>query len=157
MLNKIITNDGLQGKYEILNNFSMKVWMTEPYQVYVHLELPGETFKSEKEIEEIVKHNLEYLYHCIETIRTNLEEFERLSANYSALENGLYIQKRNKVFYSSFEEERYLTELKQRLKEGYSELYDKYITNPAPLYKSFKDKLAPAILSTLIEAINKKQ
>lgn len=46
--------------------------------------------------------------------------------------------------------------MKGRLKEGYTELYDKYITNLSPLYKSFKDKLAPSILPILVEAIKKK-
>lgn len=35
MINKIKTEDGLQGEYEIINNFSMKVRMTEPYQVCI--------------------------------------------------------------------------------------------------------------------------
>ena len=157
MINQIITKSGIKGEYEVINNFSMKVWMTEPYQVYVHLDLPSGTFQNKEEIEKIAKHDLEYLYNCIETIKSDFEEFERLSANYSALESGLYIQMSNKKFYSSYEEDRYRREMKERLKEGYSELYDKYINNPIPLYKSFKDKLAPAILSTLVEAINKKQ
>ena len=156
MINQIITESGIKGEYELINNFSMKVRMTEPYQVYVHLDLPNGTFQNKEEVEKIAKHDLEYLYYCIETIKSDFEEFERLSANYSALESGLYIQMSNKKFYSSYEEDRYRQEMKERLKEGYSELYDKYITNPAPLYKSFKDKLAPVILSTLVEAINKK-
>ena len=157
MINKIKTEDGLQGEYEIINNFSMKIRMTEPYRVNVYIELPSGTFQNEEEIEEIVKHDLEYLYHCIETIKTDFEEFEKLSSNYSALDSGLHIQMYNKKFYSSYEEERYRQELKEKLKKGYNELYDKYITNPSPLYKAFKDKLAPAILSSLIEAIKMKQ
>ena len=157
MINPIITESGIKGEYEVINNFSMKVWMVEPYQVYVHLDLPGGTFQNKEEIEGIAKHDLEYLYHCIETIKSDFEEFERLSSNYSSLESGLYIQMSNKIFYSTYEEDRYRQEMKERLKEGYTELYDKYITNSSPLYKSFKDKLAPAILSTLVEAIKKNK
>lgn len=156
MINQIITESGIKGEYEVINNFSMKVWLTEPYQVYVYLDLPNGTFQNKEEIEKIAKHDLKYLYNCIEIIKSDFKEFERLSANYSALESGLYIQMSNKKFYSNYEEERYRQEMKRRLKEGYSGLYDKYITHPAPLYKSFKDKLAPAILSTLVEAINKR-
>lgn len=50
----------------------MKVRMTEPYQVNVYIELPSGTFQNEEEIEEIVKHDLEYLYYCIETIKLDL-------------------------------------------------------------------------------------
>ena len=157
MINQIITKSGIKGEYEVINNFSMKVRMTEPYQVNVHIELPSGTFQNKEEIEGIAKHDLEYLYNCIETIKSDFEEFERLSANYSSLESGLYIQMSNKIFYSTYEEDRYLQEMKGRLKEGYTELYDKYITNSSPLYKSFKDKLAPAILSTLVEAIKNNQ
>lgn len=157
MINHIITETGIKGEYEVINNFSMKIRMTEPYQVYVHLNLPDSTFKDQEEIEEIATQDLNYLYYCIETIKTDFEEFERLSANYSALQSGLYIRISNKKFYSSYEEDRVRREMKEKLEEGYSELYDKYITNSSPLYKTFKDKLSPAILSTLVEAIKNKQ
>ena len=50
MINQIITESGIKGEYEVINNFSMKVWMTEPYQVYVHLDLQSGTFKNKEEI-----------------------------------------------------------------------------------------------------------
>ena len=157
MVNHIITELGIKGEYEVINNFSMKVRMTEPYKVCVYLELPAGTFQNKEEIEEIAKHDLEYLYHCIETIKSNFEEFERLSVNYSALESGLHIQMSNKIFYSSYEKDRYLNDMNERLKKGYSELYEKYITNQSSLYKTFKNKLAPSILSILIKAILEKE
>lgn len=125
MINPIITDSGIKGEYEVINNFSMKVWMSEPYQVYVHLDLAAGTFQNKEEIEGIAKHDLEYLYHCIETIKSDFEEFEKLSSNYSSLESDLYIQMSNKIFYSTYEEDRCRQEMKGRLKEGYTELYDK--------------------------------
>ena len=157
MINHIITETGIKGEYEVINNFSMKVRMTEPYQVIIHIELLSGTFQNKEEIEGIAKHDLEYLYHCIETIKLDFEEFERLSANYSALDSGLHIQMYNKKFYSSYEEERYRNELKEKLKIGYNELYNKYITDSRPLFKTFKDKLEPSILSTIIKAIQEKE
>ena len=148
---------GIKGEYEVEDNFSMKICMTAPYSLCVNIELPSGTFKNEEEIENNVKHDLEYLYYSIETIKLDFEEFEKLSANYSALESGLHIQMYNKKFYSSYEEERYRKELNEKLEKGYNELYDKYITDPRPLFKTFKDKLEPSILSTLIKAIQEKE
>ena len=154
---QIETIDGIKGEYEIDSRFSAYIWMTYPYELKVYIELPSGTLGDEKEIEDLVSHDLQYLLKCIETIELNFDEFERLSINYSALDSGLYIQMFNKKFYSSYEEERYMQELKIRLKEGYNELYDKYITNPDHLYKTFKNKIAPSILSTLIKTIQKKR
>ena len=61
MITQIITNSDIKGEYEVINNFSMKVWMTEPYQVYVYLDLPSGTFQNKEEIEKIATHDLEYL------------------------------------------------------------------------------------------------
>lgn len=154
---QIEIENGIKGEYEVEDSFSMKIWMTSPYTVYVNIDLRSGTFKNEEEIENSAKHDLEYLYYCIETIKLDLEEFEKLSANYSALDSGLHIQMYKKKFYSSYEEERYRRELKEKLKIGYNELYDKYITDPRPLFKTFKNKLAPSILSTLIKAIQEKR
>ena len=154
---QIEVNNEIKGEYEVINSFSLKIRMTSPYAVDVDIELRSGTFKNEEEIENTVRHDLEYLYHCIEIIKLDFEEFEKLSANYSALDSGLHIQMYNKKFYSSYEEERYRRELKEKLKTGYNELYDKYITDPRPLFKTFKDKLAPSILSLLIKSIQEKQ
>ena len=154
---QIELSNGIKGEYEVINSFSLNIWMTYPYAVDVNIDLQSGTFQNEEEIEKFVRKDLEYLYYCIETIKLDLEEFEKLSANYTALDCGLYTQMDNKIFYSSYEEERYLLELKEKLKEGYNELYDKYIKDPRPIFKAFKDKLAPSILSILIEAIQEKE
>ena len=154
---QIAVNNEIKGEYEIINSFSLKIWLISPYSVCVNIDLRSGTFKNEEEIENTVRQDLEYLYYCIETIKLDFKEFERLSANYSALDSGLHIQMYNKKFYSSYEEERYRNELQEKLKIGYNELYDKYITDPRPLFKTFKDKLEPSILSTLIKAIQEKE
>ena len=154
---QIAVNNEIKGEYEIINSFSLKIWLISPYSVCVNIDLRSGTFKNEEEIENSVRKDLEYLYYCIETIKLDFEEFERLSANYSALDSGLHIQMYNKKFYSYYEEERYRRELEEKLEIGYNELYDKYITDPRPLFKTFKDKLEPSILSTLIKAIQEKE
>ena len=154
---QIAVNNEIKGEYEIINSFSLKIWLISPYSVCVTIDLRSGTFKNEEEIENSVRNDLEYLYYCIETIKLDFEEFERLSANYSALVSGLHIQMYNKKFYSSYEEERYRNELQEKLKIGYNELYDKYITDPRPLFKKFKDKLTPSILPSLIKAIQEKE
>lgn len=152
----IEANYDIKGEYEVINSFSLKIWMTAPYSVDVIIDLPSGTFQNEEEMDKLVRQDLEYLYYCMQTIKLDLAEFEKLSANYTALDSGLRIQMYNKKFYSSNEEERYKKELKEKLKEGYNELYDKYIKNPDPVFKAFKDKLAPSILSILIKAIQEK-
>ena len=154
---QIAVNNEIKGEYEIINSFSLKIWLISPYSLCINIDLRSGTFKNEEEIENTVRHDLEYLYYSIETIKLDFEEFEKLSANYSALESGLHIQMYNKKFYSSYEEERYRKELNEKLEKGYNELYDKYITDPRPLFKTFKDKLEPSILSTLIKAIQEKE
>ena len=154
---QIEVNDIIKGEYEVIDSFSLKIWMTEPYSFRVLYNLPSGTFQNEEEIEKVVSDDLEYLYFCILTIRLDLKEFEKLSANYSALHSGLYIQLYNKRFYSSYEEERFRRQMEERLEEGYDQLYDKYITNPSPVFKMFKDNLDPVILPTLIKAIQEKE
>lgn len=153
----IETGNGIKGEYEVIDKFSMKIWMTEPYNLYVKVELNSGTFKDEKEIEGWAIFELEYLYNCIEVVKRNLKEFEKLSVSYSSCESGWHIKLFNKVFYSSYEEDRFRQDMKQSLKENYSRMYDEYIKNPDPIYKTFKDKLAPSILSIIIKAIQDKE
>lgn len=102
--------------------------MTSPYEVYVNLDLRSGIFQIQEEIEKSVRNYLKYLYNCIETIKLNFKEYEKLSINYEALDCGLYIQMYKKIIYSSYEEERYRQELKEKLKKGYNDLYKKNIS-----------------------------
>ena len=152
----IKTLQGLEGEYEVENNFSMKIWMIKPYNVYVEVELKAGTFRNEDEIEEFASSELQYIYDCIEIIKNDLEEFEKLSVSYSSCESGWHIKLFNKIFYSSYEEERFRLDMKQSLKENYNRMYDEYIKNPNPFYRFFKNKLSPTILPILIKAIHEK-
>ena len=149
--------NGIKGEYEVQDSFSMKIWMIEPYEIFVKVELTAGTFQDEKEIERWAALELEYLYNCIEVIKLNLREFEKLSVSYSSCESGWHIILFNKIFHSIFEEDRFREEMKKSLKANYSRMYDEYIKNPDPIYKTFKDKLSPAILSIIINAIQEKE
>lgn len=151
---QIETGNGIKGEYEVKDKFSMKIWMTEPYNLFVKVELNSGTFKDEKDIKGWATFELEYLYNCIEVVKPNLKEFEKLSVSYSSCESGWHIKMFNTVFYSSYEEDRFRQDMRQSLKENYSQMYDEYIKNQDPIYKTFKDKLSPSILSIIIKAIH---
>lgn len=148
----IESKNGIEGFYEILNPFTFEVTMTTPYHVTAKYILDKGTLEDDSETDTLIKRRLDYFYYCIETIKLDLDGFKKLSANYSSIEQGLRIQMLNKVFYSQHEEDRYRADMKRKLKEEYHKLYDRYITNPLPILKSFKDILDPQLLPFLIEA-----